>query len=310
MGATATGKSRLAISLAEAFNGEIVSMDSRQAYRELDIGTGKVSREERARVPHHLLDILDITESGSAGRHVAAAETAIRDIAARGRLPIAAGGTGLYFRALFGGLVPVVIPRDELERIREAFKGRETRELHDDLSRLDPARAAEISPNDRVRVTRALELMAYTGTTVTDLYAQPRAVANDIAYLKLVLTMPREARRERIAERTRELFRSGWADEVRALLARGAPAGAPGMQSLGYGAIATALSKGEDPRSCLDEVITSTQQYAKRQETFFRSEKDAIWIDVSRPGADDEAHAKVRDFLRPDALDNNLTRES
>jgi len=301
MGATATGKSQLAISLAEAHAGDVISMDSRQAYRGLDIGTGKVSSAERARVPHHLLDILDVTESGSAGRHVAAASSAIRDIASRGRLPVFAGGTGLYFRALFGGLVSVVIPREELTRIRSSFAERETRALHEELARKDPARAAAISANDRVRVTRALELIAYTGTSVSDLYAQPRTGAGDIVYLKLVLSMPREKLRERIAERTRELFDAGWIDEVRALLARGTPLEAPGMQSLGYGQIAAALTNGRNPLDCLEEVTTATRQYAKRQETFFRSEKDALWLDVSLAGAEERAHALVGAFLRGDA---------
>jgi tRNA dimethylallyltransferase len=298
MGATATGKSALAISLAETFNGEIISMDSRQAYRGLDIGTGKVSGPERARIPHHLLDTLDVTEHGSAGRHVAAAEAALRDIASRGRLPILAGGTGLYFRALFAGLVDVVIPRDELARIRATFKERDTRELHDELSRLDAARASEISPQDRVRVTRALEIIAYTGTPVTTLYARPRSGAAGVTYLKLVLSMPRERLRARIADRTRELFDAGWIDEVRELLRRGIPGEAPGMRSLGYGTIAAALEHGDDPRGCLDEVITQTRQYAKRQETFFRSERDAVWIDVSHEDATERVHALVGEFLR------------
>lgn len=300
MGATATGKSRLAIELAEAHRGEIISMDSRQTYRGLDIGTGKVSSAERARVPHHLLDILDVNEPGSAGRHVAAAESALRDIVARGRLPIVAGGTGLYFRAFFGGLVPVVIPRDELARIRASFAGRETIALHQELAHKDPARAAALSPRDRVRITRALELIAHTGTPVSDLYAQPKTGASDIVYLKLVLTMPREKLRDRIAERTRELFEAGWVDEVRELVARGIPLNAPGMQSLGYGQIATALSTGQDPIDCLEEVTTATRQYAKRQETFFRSEKDALWLDVSLAGTHARAHSLVEAFLHGD----------
>ena len=302
LGATATGKSALALSLAEAYGGEIISMDSRQSYRRLDIGTGKVTRAERERVPHHLLDILDVNEHGSAGRHVAAAEQAIRDIAARGHVPILAGGTGLYFRALFHGLVPVVIPRDELTRIRATFKERETRDLHAELATVDPARAAAVSPNDRVRVTRALELIAYTGAPVSDLYAQPKGGPDgDITYLKLVLSMPREVLRERIAARTRELFAAGWIDEVRELLKQGTALDAPGMQSLGYGTLAAALASGKDPSECLDDVVTLTRQYAKRQETFFRSEKDAVWIDVSQSGSLPRAQALVGAFLRGDA---------
>ena len=297
MGATATGKSRLGISIAEEFDGEIISMDSRQAYRGLDIGTGKVGAAERARAPHHLLDTLDIHETGSAGAHIAEAERLIREIAARGRLPVLVGGTGLYFRALFGGLVPVTIPREELTRIRASVAGRTTPDLYDELRRRDPARASALSPNDRVRITRALELITYTGLPVSELYAQPRTGGGDIRYHKLVLTMPRAALRARIAERTRELFAAGWIDEVRGLLAQGVAPDAPGMQSLGYGMIAAALVRGGDARACLPGVITLTQQYAKRQETFFRSEKDAVWIDVSAGDASARAHAGIAAFL-------------
>jgi len=298
MGATATGKSRLSIALARDLDGEIISVDSRQAYRGLDIGTGKVPHAERAGVPHHLIDILDVNETGSAGRHAAQAERIVRDIASRGRVPILAGGTGLYFRALFRGLVAVTIPRAELERIRERFAGRETVELHDQLAGLDPERAAALSRNDRIRVTRALELIAYTGTSVTELYARPKGGASDIVYLKLVLTMPRDALRARIEERTRELFDAGWIEEVRTLLARGVAPDTPGMQSLGYGTIANALSSGNDAAGCFADVVTLTRQYAKRQETFFRSEKDAVWIDVTEAGAHARAQALASQFLR------------
>ena len=302
MGATGTGKSNLAIRLAEELDGEIISMDSRQVYRGLDIGTGKVTAAERERVPHHLLDILDVNESGSAGRHAEAAQAAIRDVAARGRLPILAGGTGMYFRALFGGLVPVVIPEAELARIRDTFAGRETAVLHAELARVDPARSSALSPNDRVRITRALELIAYTGKPASELYARPRSgAASDITYLKLVLTMPREALRARIEERTHELFSRGWITEVWRLLDKGVSPDMPGMQSLGYATIAAAIAGGLDPRRWEKQVVTLTRQYAKRQETYFRSEKDAVWLDVSEVGTDERAAALVRAFLRADA---------
>jgi tRNA dimethylallyltransferase len=310
MGATATGKSDLAIALALDFGGEVVSMDSRQVYRGLDVGTGKVDAAARARVPHHLLDILDADETGSAGRHAERAERAMREIAARGRVPFLAGGTGLYFRALFTGLVPVRIPRDELARIRASFTGRPTQELYHDLAGRDPARAGALSANDRVRVTRALEIIAYTGTPVTELYGQARTPPSDIAYLKLVLTLPRALLRERVARRTRALFERGWIDEVRSLLAAGVDPRSPAMNSVGYAEIVTAIRNGVDPLACVDRVITLTQQYAKRQETFFRSEPGALRFDVSQGGAADEMRARVSAFLRGDALNNNLTHSS
>ncbi len=305
LGATATGKSDLAVDLARAFDGEIVSMDSRQVYRGLDIGTGKASVAARRGVPHHLIDILDPAEPVSAGLHAALAGACVRAIAARGQVPILAGGTGLYFRALFGGLVAVSIPRERLAVIRESFFGRATPALHAELAARDPVRAGELSPNDRVRITRALELIAYSGVRASDLYRRQSASADrssDVVYLKIVLTMPREALRERVAERTRELFDAGWPGEVARLLARGVPVGAPAMRSLGYAELAAALGAGEPPESRFERIVTATRQYAKRQETFFRSEPDAVWIDVTTPGAKREAQRLVAAFLgRPEA---------
>jgi tRNA dimethylallyltransferase len=297
MGATATGKSALAISLARELGGEIVSMDSRQVYRGFDVGTGKTPAAQRDGVAHHLIDVAEPSEWWSAGRHAALAERHAREIAGRGGLPILAGGTGLYFRALFRGLVDVVIPRDELARIRATFAGADTHDLYERLVEADHARANELSRNDRVRITRALELFAFTGVRPSELYARQQSAGDDFVYFKLVLFQPRPAARVRIAQRTRELFDAGWPDEVKRLLARGVAADAPAMNGLGYRALASALAQGRDASACIDAVIEETQQYAKRQETFFRSERDAVWIDVSSDGWERETGALVRAFL-------------
>ncbi|HET6462226.1 MAG TPA: tRNA (adenosine(37)-N6)-dimethylallyltransferase MiaA, partial [Candidatus Krumholzibacteria bacterium] len=260
---------------------------------------GKVNTDARQRVPHHLLDYLDVNESGSTGRHITAAEAAMRDIASRGKTPFLVGGTGLYFRALFSGLVDVTIPREELEQIRATLEDRETRDLYDELVRRDPARASILSVNDRVRITRALELVMHTATPATELYARQKKAPGDIAYLKLVLSMPREVLRERIAERTRELFDAGWVEEVKALVAGGVSPNAPGMKSLGYADLADALVQREDPAEVFDRVVTITRQYGKRQETFFRSEKDAVWLDMTHADAAERARALVGAFVRP-----------
>ena len=298
MGATATGKSAFAIEVAsDKAAGEIVSMDSRQVYRGFDIGTAKVTASERGRVPHHLVDVADPSETWSAGRHASMAEALTRDIAARRRVPVLVGGTGLYFRALFGGLVDVVIPPDELARIRAGFEGVDTRELHARLTAEDPARASELSGNDRVRITRALELWSYTGVRPSELYARQPPPASDITYQKLVFSLPRELLRERIAERTRALFDAGWPAEVSRLLESGVSTAAPAMNSLGYRTIADAIRRGDDPAACLDDVIRETQQYAKRQETFVRSESDAVWIDVAEEGWEVNAMVRVHAWL-------------
>jgi tRNA dimethylallyltransferase len=234
MGATATGKSALAMELAPDVRGEIVSMDSRQVYRGFDIGTAKPTAAERARVPHHLIDILDPEEPSSAGRHAGAARLAMNTIAARGGVPFLVGGTGLYFRALFHGLGPVAIPREEQALIRAAFTGLETAALYAELQGLDPERAAALSPNDRVRITRALEIIAHTGRPASEALRARAPAPDNLQVLKLVLTMPRAQLREHIAARTVALFNAGWPDEVAGLLAAGVAAGAPAMQSLGF----------------------------------------------------------------------------
>ena len=297
MGATATGKSALAMALAPALRGEIISMDSRQVYRGFDIGTAKPTAAERSRVPHHLIDTLDPGSASSAGRHAAEAGALARAIAARGGVPFLVGGTGLYFRALFHGLGPVAIPRAEQERIRAGFGGRATGELHDELRVRDPERAAALSRNDRVRIVRALEIIAFTGRPASESLRRAAPEPDAPLYLKLVLTMPRADLRARIEARTRALFAAGWPAEVARLLERGVRRDAPAMQSLGYAELALAIAAGEEPATRLDEVITQTRQYAKRQETFFRSERDAVWIDVTRGDPERRAHDLVTAFL-------------
>ncbi|MEJ2721125.1 MAG: tRNA (adenosine(37)-N6)-dimethylallyltransferase MiaA [bacterium] len=293
MGATATGKSELAIRLAEKYDGEVISMDSRQAYRGLDIGTGKISAEDQARVPHHLIDVLDPHEPNTAGKHMERALGAWAEIRGRGRVAIFAGGTGLYFRALFRGLIDVQISDDDLVAQRNELSTAPTWMLYEELERVDPERAAELSPRDRVRIQRSIEIYRCTGSSFTDHVARQNHQRR-FAGLKLVLSMPREKLRDRIAERTRELYARGWCREVRELLAGGVAPDAPAMNSLGYDLIAQTIRRGEDPLQTIDAVITVTQQYAKRQETFFRSVRDAVWIDVSRPGWDREIDRRVR----------------
>jgi tRNA dimethylallyltransferase len=292
MGATATGKSDLGIRLAEEFGGEIISMDSRQLYRGFDIGTGKVSRADRERVRHHLVDILEPQETSSAGSHLARVDRVWTEIAGRGKIGFFVGGTGLYFRVLFHGIIEETASERDRKRIREELSAKTTAELHAYLFEIDPARAAKISPGDRVRIARAIEIRLLTGRPHSELIASQSGY-RDWKGLKIVLTLPRELLRRRIAERTHEMYKAGWVDEVRSLLGRGIGLDAPAMGSLGYGVIARAILEGEDPASTLPIVVTLTQQYAKRQETFFRSESDAHWIDMSKPTGIDEARRLV-----------------
>jgi len=293
MGATATGKSSLAIELAMKIGGEIISMDSRQVYRGMDIGTAKVSLEERNIMRHHLIDVLDPDEPNSAGWHAQKALEALKDIKARGKVPILVGGTGLYFRALFYGLINLDTDRELLEQAREEFRKKTTDELYGDLMKCDPTRAKDISPKDRMRITRTLEIFATTGKTMSEhLSSQERS--EKIRAIKLVLSMDRMELRATIAERTREMFARGWIAEVESLLASGYAPSSPGMNSLGYKQIAHALYRGDNPNEQVDRIITLTRQYAKRQETFFRCEREAIWFDVR----DKNFREKIEDLVR------------
>jgi len=301
MGATATGKSALGVHLALRFDGEVISMDSRQVYRGLDIGTGKVTSGEQGGIPHHLLDVLDPSEPGSAGRHADLALSAIDEIAARGRLPLLVGGTGLYFDAVFRPLIDVEIPPERIRVIRSGFGGLDTPELYGRLQQIDPARAEQLSPNDRVRITRALEVFLATGVPMSE-HIEEQSSGDDggnVRFLKLVLTMPRDELRQQVARRTRAMFDAGWVGEVRRLLESGCAPDSPGMQSLGYEEIAAAFASDANPAECEDGITTRTQQYAKRQETYFRGQKDAVWLDVTADDYPASAESLVGDFLNP-----------
>jgi len=281
MGATATGKTKVAVQLAESLGGEIVSMDSRQVYRAFEIGTAKPSASDRRRIPHHLIDILDPSDIGNVGRHIRLVDSALQEIFAEKKMAFLVGGTGLYFRAYFDGLIDVDIPSDQLRAIRQELDKKTTSDLYLELTDVDSIRAAELSANDRVRISRALEVYRSTGKTHSKHLEMQPPPENRPPDLRIVLTLPRAMLRERIAQRTREMFQAGWVEEVAGLIAKGLTLETPAMNSLGYRSIAQAILAGDDPYQMSDRVITLTHQYAKRQETFFRSLPDAHWIDVN-----------------------------
>lgn len=298
MGATATGKSHVALQMASEFNGEIISMDSRQIYRSLEIGTAKPTTDERRRVPHHLVDSLAPTETTSAGQHLRAVEAALGNVVAAAHVPFLVGGTGLYFRVLIEGLIEVDIPAEELRQIRQDLSGQSNEALYETLCECDPDRAEMLSPNDRVRISRALEIFFHTGQPYSLLQSRQKKEPR-WSGLKIVLTMPRDQLRDRIEARTKEMFRNGWIQEVESLLDSGLMADAPAMTSLGYGVIAQAVLEARDVESVVDHVVLQTQKYAKRQETFFRSIENAHWIDVTQASAVDEIRQLIKVFLEP-----------
>ncbi len=280
LGPTAAGKSALALDLAMRLDGEIVACDSLQIYRGMDIGTGKPTRDEQRQVPHHLLDLANPDQPFHAARWAALAGDAIAAIAARGRLAIVAGGTGLYYRALTVGLFEAP-PSDEAIRDRHralaADLGIEA--MHAQLAAIDPATAAAISPRDLVRISRALEVHEQTGVTVSALKERQRLPARWRPFV-VVLDPPLPALRERIAARVAGMMAAGFLDEVRALHAAGYGAACKPMQALGYRQLGAHLA-GAGP---LDEAVTATiaatVAYARRQRTWFRKEAAAARLAV------------------------------
>jgi tRNA dimethylallyltransferase len=273
LGPTAGGKSRLALALAARHPVEIVSMDSAQVYRGMDIGTAKPSREERARVPHHLLDLIEPTEAYSAGRFRADCVGAIMDILDRGRIPLLVGGTMLYYKALVQGLdvLPAADPG-----LRRQIDARAARigwpGLHAELARVDPATAARLSPNDAQRIQRALEVWELAGKPISELQT---ASATDLPFqLKSYALIPedRAALHQRITVRFERMLADGLVDELRALRRRYAlHAALPSMRCVGYRQ-AWAFLEGEYGELELREKgIAATRQLAKRQLTWLRS---------------------------------------
>jgi tRNA dimethylallyltransferase len=285
IGPTASGKTPLALALARSFPVEIVSVDSAQVYRGLDIGTAKASRAQRARVPHHLIDICDPTESYSAGRFVADALAAIRAIHARRRVPLLVGGTMLYLRALLHGLASLP-PADP--RLRREIDARAAREgwpaLHRELAGLDPRAAARIGPNDSQRIQRALEVCYATGVPISQLQ---RATVSPLAGwpVRYFILAPRQ-RAElhlRIDERFQSMMMAGFLQEVLGLRSTpGLTARHPAMRAVGYRQLWAHL----DGDCTLDEAVrravAATRQLAKRQLTWMRAEGSAHWPDPTQ----------------------------
>jgi tRNA dimethylallyltransferase len=280
LGPTASGKTDAAIRLAERFDGEIVSADSMQVYRGMDIGTAKPTAAQRSRVPHHLIDIVqpDVNFSASDFRREAAA--AIADIHGRGKRVFIAGGTGLYLRALLEGLVDAPAAdaqlRRELEEQAVRIGGEEMLAL---LAEVDPDTAAGLHPNDLVRIVRSLEVYRQTGRPVSAYRDEHGFGGRHYEPLKLGLTAERQELYRRAEARVDRMLAMGLIDEVRSLLDAGYGPGLKSMRSIGYKEIAAYL-RGD---CSLDEAVRlmkrDTRRYAKRQLTWFRADHEIIWLE-------------------------------
>lgn len=271
VGPTASGKSAAALALAERLGAEIVSCDSLAVYRGFDVGTAKPSAAERARVRHHLVDVVDPNVDFTAARYATLADAALADLAARGVPALVVGGTGLYLRALLEGIFPSPAPDPELRaRLKREAAEAGWPALHARLALVDPEAAARIHPNDPVRIERALEVYEQTGETLSSLHARHRRAPRHEA-LVIVIDPPRERLDARIAERTLAMLRAGLVEETEGLVARWGRGLKP-LSALGYKE-ALAFLDGTLPRPALAEAIrVATRHFAGRQRTWFRKQ--------------------------------------
>jgi tRNA dimethylallyltransferase len=279
VGPTATGKSALAIALARQFGGEVVSCDSTAVYRGFDIGTDKVPLAEQHGIPHHMVDVADPTEEYSAARYAREAAAAIRDITARGRLPILAGGTGFYYRALTRGLFEGPGRDDELRRRLERVAARRGPEcLHRWIARVDPPSAERIQSRDVKRMIRALEVWILTGQPLTDHFARTAPPLPEYEVLAVALQIPADETAIRVERRVHAQFEQGLLAEVRGLLARGVPESALPFTGLVYRQALEHLHGVRDEAETRELIVRENRRYSRRQLIWFRKEPNLRWI--------------------------------
>jgi tRNA dimethylallyltransferase len=283
VGPTAIGKTEIAIRLAQHLDAEIVSLDSRQIYRGMDIGTAKPTLDQRRAVPHHLIDRVDVDQPFSAAEYQRLADTAIAKICGRGKRAMAVGGAGLYFRGIIDGFFDGPGADAEIRaRLQREADEHGNAALHERLHRCDPETANRVHPNNLVRVIRALEVYELTGKPISALRGQWQMNEPRYPFRAFGLNMPREVLYQRIEERVDQMVEGGLIDEVKGLLNQGYPRDCIAMQSFGYKELIDYL----DGVRTFDEAISllkqNTRQFAKRQLTWFRNDPRIEWLDTSQ----------------------------
>ena len=280
LGPTATGQCALALAMAERYGGEIINCDSTAVYRGFDIGTDKIAPADRRGIPHHLIDIVEPIGDYTAAQYARDAAGVVRDVHARGRLPIVAGGTGFYYRALTRGLFPGpgrdAALRQRLEAIAER---RDVTVLHRMLRKVDPGSAVRIQPRDLKRLVRALEVFFLTGRPLTSHFADTVSLLPDVNVVAVGLRVPAERIAERVARRVDEQFERGLLDEIRALLARGIPEAARPFGGLVYRQALEHLHGVRDESATRALIAQENRRYARRQLIWFRKEPNLSWFD-------------------------------
>jgi tRNA dimethylallyltransferase len=280
VGPTAAGKSALSIALAHALRGEVVNADSMQLYRGMDIGTAKQTEDERAGVPHHLLDIWDVTEPASVAEYQRLARAAIDDILARGRAPLLVGGSGLYVRA---ALEEFEFPGTDArlrERLEAELASLGPAPLHDRLRAVDPAAAARILPSNGRRIVRALEVVELTGGPFAAQLPDPRPVYNAV---QIGVDRPSTELDERIGLRVDRMWAAGLVGEVRSLAAQGLREGRTASRALGYQQVLRFLDGECTEEEAYAETIRATRRFVRRQRSWFRRDPRVRWLDAGRP---------------------------
>lgn len=294
-GPTGIGKTSFAINTANRFNGEIIGADSMQIYKYLDIGTAKPDPDELKQAKHHLVDFVDPAEEYDAGRYVKEADSIIHDLAARGRLPIVAGGTGLYIKALVHGLFrSKPICAETMQRLNMELEKSGARALHSRLKVCDPEAAERIHPNDSFRVIRALEVFETTGGKISQSQSEHGFDTPRYRALKFGLYMERDQLYERINKRVDLMLEAGLLDEVKQLYRSGYSFDLKSMQSIGYKHMGMFLKDEVEWNEAVRLLKRDTRRYAKRQFTWFNKDKEIHWV---KPAEFKKAEVLIKEFL-------------
>ncbi len=288
VGPTAIGKTALSLQLIKRFDCEIVSMDSMQVYRYMDIGTAKPGLDEQALVPHHLIDIINPDEQYDAARFVRDALVAIKAIGARQRLALLTGGTGLYLKALVEGLFATLPTDDTIRReLQTRIAAGERANLHAELCAIDPESGARIHVNDTQRLVRGLEIYLASGSTWSELLRRQKKEGQGVRFSnihQIALTCEREQLYKRIEQRSTIMIKTGLLEEVEQLRAQGYSEKLPSMQAIGYRHANSFLSGMYDKKTMMAELVRDTRRYAKRQMTWFRKNEQLYWVDRNDTG--------------------------
>ena len=295
LGPTGVGKSTTAVKIAKAFDGEVISCDSMQVYRGFDVGTDKISTDEREGIAHYLLDILDPSVQFTAADFVKHALSAVQTIQRKKKLPIITGGTGLYLKALIDGLFPEGEKNPRVrDKLEEEAKTKGLENLQKRLERIDPVYAQKIGKNDRIRIIRALEVYHSTKIPISDHFPNTKSHIKDFFILRIGLKVEREELYRRIEQRVDRMFAQGIVEEVEALLKSGVEETSPPFRALGYKHVLSHLKRELSLEETIDLTKKDTRHYAKRQMTWFRKMEGILWFS---PHDFSSIAGTIKDFL-------------